>query len=161
VGVSVFINQKGDEMKKYIMMNKGSVSRFVLGVALVAGGVLFSTCSYAADKNFTDWALSMIRFIDQMKYFVSVVATIGGMWFVFTGLSDLKNHHSNKGNNGDYVRHGTGKCFIGACLIGIVPMTQMIGSTVTKDAGSATTDFHVDPISKFAPLEPSTPASGG
>ncbi|WP_119343497.1 hypothetical protein [Facilibium subflavum] len=122
--------------KKYKQLRLG---RFVaIGFVLVAG--LGASVSYAAGSgnvgDFTRWAGNLVKYIEQLKYFISIVATIGGMWFIFAGLGHLKNHHTpTKGQQGDHVRNGIGQLVVGTLLIAIVPMTQMIGSTVTKGAG--------------------------
>ena len=146
-------------MKVTAKINKRAICHCILAITLLVGGVMFSSVSYAdvagQTRDFTSWSLRMMQFIEQIKYFVSIVATIGGMWFLFTGLADLKkHHHGNNASQGNYVSNGLGKCATGAIMIAIVPMMQMLTATVSAGAGTGKINNDVTPYSELVPITP-------
>ena len=120
-----------------------------IGIAIFA---IASTSTYAASTNgystndFKEWAEHLITFISQIEYFVQVVATLAGMWFVYSGLQLFRKHHTTQGAQGEHLKNGSGHLLIGVLLMCLVPCIQMIQSSIMTDAGdkSAQTMFSVN-----------------
>ena len=102
-------------MKKLKQIKLG---KLLIGIILLLAS--FSLC-YATDPstdvhNFKDWATSMIGFFEQIKAFVQIVATVVGMWFVYSALQLFRKHHTTQGAQGEHVKHGAGHLLLGIFL---------------------------------------------
>ncbi|WP_119344832.1 hypothetical protein [Facilibium subflavum] len=113
---------------------------------MLAGLALFGisiSLSYAGDSggatslvhNFKDWAQGIMSFISQIEYFIQIIATLVGMWFVFSALQLFRKHHTTQGAQGEHVKHGSGHLLLGVFLICLVPGIQMMQATFSKHMG--------------------------
>lgn len=117
-----------------------------LGVVIFAIAITGAYAEGYSMHDFRTWAKHLIGFISQIEYFVQVVATLAGMWFVYSGLQLFRKHHTTQGAQGEHLKNGSGHLLIGVLLMCLVPAIQMIQSSIMSDAGntSAQKVFTVD-----------------
>ncbi|WP_235826879.1 hypothetical protein [Facilibium subflavum] len=127
---------------------KMKLTRLLTGIILL---VLSFGLGYAGDTggavhNFKDWATSMIDFFEQIKAFVQIVATVVGMWFVYSALQLFRKHHTTQGAQGEHVKHGAGHLLLGIFLMCLVPGIQMLQKTLSTNMGDQKSEqtFTVD-----------------
>ncbi|WP_203249895.1 hypothetical protein [Cysteiniphilum marinum] len=129
------------------------LGRLLLGVGMIFAAV---SLSFAADdKNFLKWAVGIVGFFDQIKAFVQVVATVIGMWFVYSALQLFRKHHTTQGAQGEHVKHGSGHLLLGVFLMCLVRGIQMLQNTLGKDLGDGVKNKFVVNESIFSGNTPS------
>ncbi|MBK2124618.1 hypothetical protein [Fangia hongkongensis] len=123
---------------------KTGLSVAVFAIA-ITGAYAASTNGYS-QNDFKEWAKHLIGFISQIEYFVQVVATLSGMWFVYSGLQLFRKHHTTQGAQGEHLKNGSGHLLIGVLLMCLVPGIQMIQGSIMSGAGekNAQTMFTVN-----------------
>ncbi len=132
---------------KYI--NKSTITKTMAVIFFLA---MTCTISYAADPtpasgDFKAWATGIITFFSQIKTFISIVATLVGMWFIYSAIQLFRKHH-NQGaqSQGEHIKNGGGHLVLGVLLTCLVPGIQMFQSTISKNMGDskAFQEFTVD-----------------
>ncbi|WP_119328518.1 hypothetical protein [Cysteiniphilum halobium] len=121
-------------------INRSTIKKVCAVVA-----ILFLTCavSYAAGPtpgetgDFKAWAKGIITFFSQIKTFISIVATLVGMWFIYSAIQLFRKHH-NQGaqSQGEHIKNGGGHLVLGVLLTCLVPGIQMFQSTISKNMGN-------------------------
>ncbi len=135
-------------------MNIPSIKKFLIGVFLLT---LTCAISYADTPSgtvhkFGEWAQGIVTFFEQIKTFVQIVATVVGMWFVYSALQLFRKHHTTQGTQGEHVKHGAGHLVLGVFLMCLVPAIQMLQGTISKNMGQdgATKTFEVQDENIFS-----------
>ncbi|WP_119342939.1 hypothetical protein [Facilibium subflavum] len=129
---------------------KRFILRIVTGVLLLALGVGISFASQDsgggyAGGDFQKWAGHLLKVVSQLEDFIQIVATLAGMWFVFSGLNMFRKYHTSQGAQGEHVKNGMGHIMVGIFLMCLVPAIQMLQSTIMTGAGdSGKQTFTVD-----------------
>ena len=119
----------------------GKYVKFLFGAVLLCLSVSLSYADGGETiHGFGDWAKGIIVFFEQIKTFIQIVATVVGMWFVYSSLQLFRKHHTTQGAQGEYVRHGSGHLLLGVFLMCLVPGIQMLQSTFTKNLGDGKVD---------------------
>ena len=128
------------------MKNRINFKKLILGLIMLSGTVALSYADTTGTvHNFKDWASGIVSFIEQIKTFIQIIATLIGMWFVFSALQLFRKHHTTQGAQGEHVKHGAGHLILGICLICLVPGIQMLQSTFGNDLGEGVKSaFSVD-----------------
>ncbi|MBK2124411.1 hypothetical protein [Fangia hongkongensis] len=143
---------------KYVNFKK-----LALGSALICLTVGMSYAVGFSANGFTEWGRSMLGFFNQIKTFIQIIATVVGLWFIFSSLQLFRKHHTNQGAQGEHVKHGSGHLAIGIALVCLVPFIQMLQTTLGSDAGNkdAQQVFQVQSVGDSfgtVPMQPITPA---
>ena len=126
------------------MINWRLIGRLLLGVGMIFAAVSFSFAADGGGSNdFAKWAKGIVVFFDQIKAFVQIVATVIGMWFVYSALQLFRKHHTTQGAQGEHVKHGSGHLLLGIFLMCLVPGIQMLQNTLGKDLGEGVTNKFV------------------
>lgn len=133
-------------------MNKTIVKKTALTALLMAafmGAAMADTSggNLTTSGNFQAWAEgTLLPFIGQIKYFLQIVAMLVGMWFVLSGILLFRKSHTAQGAQGEHVKNGGGHLIFGVFLIGLVPLVQMVQSSLMMKAGNADNNiaFSVD-----------------
>ncbi|WP_151193499.1 hypothetical protein [Cysteiniphilum sp. JM-1] len=110
--------------------------------SLIIGNILFlsvlgSSQAFAGYSS-GDWlsmAGNLWKQIQGMITFVQIIATLIGVWFCFHALQLFRKHHTSQGAQGENIKNAIGHAAVGVFLIGLIPMIQMLQSTVMKNAG--------------------------
>ncbi len=111
--------------------------KIITGLAILCSslGAAYAVEGYSAN-GFTGWTRNVIAEIYQIEYFLQVVATVVGMWFVFHGLQLFRKHHTSQGAQAEHLKNGSGSLLIGVLLICLIPAVQMVQSTLMTGAGN-------------------------
>ncbi|WP_233263318.1 hypothetical protein [Caedibacter taeniospiralis] len=129
---------------KYI--NKSTITKTMAVIFFLA---MTCTISYAdgTTGDFKAWATGIITFFSQIKTFISIVATLVGMWFIYSAIQLFRKHH-NQGaqSQGEHIKNGGGHLVLGVLLTCLVPGIQMFQSTISKNMGKGDSvqEFTID-----------------
>ncbi|GGG05127.1 MULTISPECIES: hypothetical protein [Cysteiniphilum] len=120
-----------------------TINRSTIKKVCAVVAILFLTCaiSYAADPtkgDFKAWATGIITFFSQIKTFITIVATLVGMWFIYSAIQLFRKHH-NQGaqSQGEHIKNGGGHLVLGVLLTCLAPGIQMFQSTISNDMGKS------------------------
>ncbi len=123
------------------MSKQRAVLKILLGLGLILLGI---GMTFAGDDgggysngNFSAWAKNLVNVIGEVESFIQIVATLAGMWFVFSGLNLFRKHHTSQGAQVEHVKNGIAHMMIGVFLMCLVPAIQMIQSTIMSGAGES------------------------
>ncbi|WP_440617325.1 hypothetical protein [Cysteiniphilum sp. 6C5] len=120
-------------------INRSTIKKVCAVVA-----ILFLTCAVSYAENtttgttgdFKAWATGIITFFSQIKTFITIVATLVGMWFIYSAIQLFRKHH-NQGaqSQGEHIKNGGGHLVLGVLLTCLAPGIQMFQSTISKNMG--------------------------